>query len=196
MSVDEFRLTLSSGEKIAGGSPLHECFHRYSLEAQRTLAEINFGYCEPATVRAVLGRLWECNLDESVVIWPPFYTDCGKNTHIGKRVFVNSGCQFQDQGGIWIGDDVLIGPQTIIATLNHETDPEDRASMWAKPVHIGNRVWIGAHVTILPGVTIGDGAIVGAGAVVTKDVSPRMVVGGVPAKVLKAIGPRFVLKEP
>ena len=142
---------------------------------------------ETSEVHAVLGRLWECELDETVTVWPPFFTDAGKNTHVGKRVFVNAGCQFQDQGGIWIGDDVLIGPQTVIATLNHEQDPDDRASMWAKPVRIGDKVWIGAHVTILPGVTIGDGAIVGAGAVVAKDVPPRTVVGGVPAKVLKTI---------
>lgn len=74
-----------------------------------------------------------------------------------------------------------------IATLNHETDPDDRASMWAKPVTIKDKVWIGAHVTILPGVTIGEGAIVGAGAVVTKDVPPRTIVGGVPARVIKKI---------
>ena len=178
---------MASGEKIVAGSPLHEVFHRHSQEAQRFLAEINAGYHEVGEVRAVLGRLWECELDDSVVVWPPFLTDSGKNTHVGKRVFINSGCQFQDQGGLWIGDDVLIGPQTVIATLNHETDPDDRASMWAKPVSIGNKVWIGAHVTILPGVTIGEGAIVGAGAVVTKDVPPRSVVGGVPAKVLKMI---------
>ena len=64
-----------------------------------------------------------------------------------------------------------MGPQTIIATLNHEQDPADRASMWPKPVRIGDKVWIGAHATILPGVTIGAGAIIGAGAVVTKDES-------------------------
>lgn len=176
---------MASGEKIVAGSPLHEVFHRHSQEAQRLLATINTGYHEAREVRAVLGRLWECELDETVTVWPPFFTDAGKNTHVGKRVFVNAGCQFQDQGGIWIGDDVLIGPQTVIATLNHEQDPDDRASMWAKSVRIGDKVWIGAHVTILPGVTIGDGAIVGAGAVVAKDVPPRTVVGGVPAKVLK-----------
>lgn len=187
MTVTEFRDRMSKGEKIGGGSSLHEAFHRFSQEAQKTLSEINVGYHAPSEVRSVLGRLWGCELDESVTVWPPFFTDCGKNTYVGQRVFINSGCQFQDQGGLWIGDDVLIGPQTIIATLNHEQDPEDRTSMWAKPVRIGNKVWIGAHVTILPGVTIGEGAIIAAGAVVTKDVAPRTVVGGVPAKCIKRI---------
>ena len=120
-------------------------------------------------------------------LFPPFHTDCGKNIKIGKRVFINAGCQFQDQGGIEIGDDVLIGPQTIIATLNHDPDPEKRGGMFAKPVKIGNKAWLGARVTICPGVTIGDGAIVAAGAVVTKDVPPRTVVAGVPAKIIKTI---------
>ena len=114
-----------------------------------------------------------------------FHTDCGKTTKIGKRVFINAGCQFQDQGGITIGDDVLVGPQTIIATLNHDPDPEKRGGMFAKPVVICDKVWLGARVTVCPGVTIGEGAIVGAGAVVTKDVPPRTVVAGVPAKVIR-----------
>ena len=120
-------------------------------------------------------------------MFPPFYTDCGKNITVGKRVFINSGCCFQDQGGVEIGDDVLIGQQVVIATLNHDLHPEKRASMTPKPVKIGNKVWIGAHATILPGVTIGDGAVVAAGAVVTKDVPPNTVVGGVPAKIIKEI---------
>ena len=187
MTVEEFRARMATGEKIVANSPLHEYFHHYSDEARKIIAELNTGYHTNDEARAMLAKLWECELDESVCVWPPFYTDCGKNTHLGKRVFVNSSCQFQDQGGIWIGDDVLIGPQTVIATLNHAADPEDRGSMWAKPVHIGNKVWIGAHVTILPGVTIGEGAIIAAGAVVTKNVPPRTIVGGVPAKVIKTI---------
>ncbi|MDE7407092.1 MAG: sugar O-acetyltransferase, partial [Muribaculaceae bacterium] len=120
-------------------------------------------------------------------LFPPFYTDCGVNTRIGQRVFINSGCKFQDQGGITIGDDVLIGHNCVIATLNHVMDPECRADMIPAPVRIGNKVWIGANVTILQGVTIGDGAVIAAGAVVNKDVPARSVAGGIPAKIIKAV---------
>lgn len=75
----------------------------------------------------------------------------------------------------------------MIATLNHVENPDRRADMIPSPVRIGDKVWIGANVTILPGVTIGEGAIIAAGAVVTKDVEPRTIVGGVPAKVIKRI---------
>jgi acetyltransferase-like isoleucine patch superfamily enzyme len=120
-------------------------------------------------------------------LFPPFNTDCGKNLTIGKRVFINSGCKFQDQGGISIGDDVLIGHNVVIATLNHSFDPEHRGDLVPRRVQIGNKVWIGANATILPGIKIGDGAIIAAGAVVTKDVAPLTVVGGVPAKLIKTV---------
>jgi acetyltransferase-like isoleucine patch superfamily enzyme len=97
-------------------------------------------------------------------------------------VFVNSGCRFQDQGGIEIGDGCLIGHNAVITTLNHDMLPSRRADMHPARVVIGAGVWFGANVTVLPGVTIGDGAVVGAGAVVTKDVPAGAVVVGVPAK--------------
>ena len=75
----------------------------------------------------------------------------------------------------------------MIATLNHDLNPEKRGSMMPKPVKIGNKVWVGAHATILAGVTIGDNAVVAAGAVVTKNVPPNTVVAGVPARVIKEI---------
>ena len=98
------------------------------------------------------------------------------------------GCCFQDQGGIEIGDDVLIGHQVVIATLNHDLDPAKRGNMTPAPVKIGNKVWIGAHATVLPGVTVGEGAVIAAGAVVTKDVPANTVVAGVPAKPIKKTG--------
>ena len=75
----------------------------------------------------------------------------------------------------------------MIATLNHDMDPEKRQQLHPVPVHIGKGVWVGANATITPGVTIGDDAIVAAGAVVTKDVEAGTVVAGVPAKVVKRI---------
>ena len=187
MKVEEFRRAMAEVEYIPAGSALHKTFHAFSQEALKITAELNGMYHTPEEVRALMSQLTASEIDESFGLFPPFHTDCGKNTKIGKRVFINAGCQFQDQGGIEIGDDVLVGPQTIIATLNHDPNPEMRGGMIPKPVKIGDKVWLGARVTICPGVTIGEGAIVGAGAVVTKDVPPRTVVAGVPAKVIKRI---------
>jgi acetyltransferase-like isoleucine patch superfamily enzyme len=172
---------------IPAGSELHLAFHAFSQEALKITAKLNGQYHTPDEIRQIMAELTANEIDESFGMFPPFYTDCGKNIKIGKRVFINAGCQFQDQGGIEIGDDVLIGPQTIIATLNHDPNPEKRGGMIPKPVKIGDKVWFGARVTICPGVTIGEGAIVGAGAVVTKDVPPRTVVAGAPARVIKKI---------
>ena len=187
MTVDEFRKAMAETKYIPAGSELHKAFHAFSQEALKLTAELNGSYHTPAEVRELMSRLTVSEIDETFALFPPFHTDCGKNTRIGKRVFINAGCQFQDQGGIDIGNDVLVGPQTIIATLNHDPDKEKRGGIIPKPVKICDKVWLGARVTICPGVTIGEGAIVGAGAVVTKDVPPRTVVAGVPAKVIKEI---------
>ena len=187
MTVEEFRKAMAETEYIPAGSALHKAFHAFSQEALEITAELNGAYRTPEEVRRLMSRLTAGEIDESFAMFPPFYTDCGKNIKLGRRVFINAGCQFQDQGGITIGDDVLIGPQTIIATLNHDPDPEKRGGMFAKSVVVGDKVWLGARVTICPGVTIGEGAIVGAGAVVTKNVPPRTIVAGVPARPIKEI---------
>ncbi|MDE5869284.1 MAG: sugar O-acetyltransferase [Muribaculaceae bacterium] len=187
MTTEEFLKIMDSGEVIPGGSPIHAKMHRLSQEALRVTMEINNSYHTHEEIIQFMSELTGREVHESLGLFPPFYTDCGKNIHIGKRVFINSGCKFQDQGGVFIGDDVLIGHNCVIATLNHVMDPERRADMVPAPVHIGNKVWIGANVTILQGVTIGDGAIIAAGAVVNKDVPECTIVGGVPAKILKQI---------
>ena len=102
-------------------------------------------------------------------------------------MFINPSCHFQDQGGITIGDGALIGHNVVLATLNHNENPARRDELIPQPIAIGKRVWIGANATITPGVTIGDGAIVAAGAVVTRDVPAGMVVGGVPARILRPL---------
>lgn len=187
MDLTEFLAQMDSGAPVQGGSEAHLFMHGLSQEALRLTAEINGSYHEPEVLRTLFSQLIGRPVDESFALFPPFYTDCGKNIHIGKRVFINMGCKFQDQGGIFVGDGTLIGHNVVLATLNHARAPQDRASMVPAPIHIGQNVWIGANVTVLPGVTIGDGAIVAAGAVVTKDVPANTIVGGVPARVLRTI---------
>ena len=188
MELNEYLNYLNSGKPVEGGGEVHQFMHIASQEALKITAQINSGYHEPAELRALFSKLIGKPVDESITFFPPFYTDCGKNITVGKHVFLNMGCKFQDQGGIFIGDETLIGHNVVLATLNHAMEPEDRATMIPAPIHIGKRVWIGSNATVLPGVTIGDGAIVGAGAVVTKDVPENTVVGGVPARVLRKIG--------
>ena len=154
-------------------------------EAIRIGMELNCQYHTPEELREIMGRLTGRPIDDSFRLFPPFYTDFGKNIRIGKDVFINSGCHFQDQGGIEIGDGALIGHNVVLATINHDLDPAMNRKNHYGPIKIGTHVWIGSNATILPGVTIGDWAVVAAGAVVTRDVPAMAVVGGVPAKVLK-----------
>lgn len=187
MTDKEFIDATATGEVISGGSSMHLKMHELSQRALRITSEINTGYHDHDEIINLMSELIGTKVDAGFGIFPPFYTDCGINIHMGKRIFINMGCKFQDQGGIFIGDDVLIGHNCVIATLNHAEDPAYRADMIPSPVIIGDKVWIGANVTILPGVTIGEGAIIAAGAVVTKNVAPRSVVGGVPARLIKKI---------
>ena len=187
MTTERFIEIMNSGEVIPAGSEVHGVMHRLSQEAIRITMELNNNYHTHDEILKLWEQLTGRPMDPDFNFFPPFTTDCGKNLHIGRRVFINAGCRFQDQGGIYIGDDVLVGHNCVIATINHLEEPERRGDMVTKPVHIGSRVWIGANVTILPGVTIGDGAILAAGAVVTRDVEPRTVAGGIPAKTIKKI---------
>lgn len=187
MDTEKFLADLQDGAAVAGGSASHELMHLLAQEALRTTAELNGGYHTPEEIRGLFSKLIGKPVDESFSLFPPFYTECGRNIHVGKRVFINCCCHFQDQGGIVIGDDALIGSQVVLATVNHGQHPQARRDIHPASIHVGKNVWIGSHVTVLPGVTIGDNAIVAAGAVVTKDVPAGMIVGGVPAKILKSI---------
>lgn len=187
MTTKEFISIMNTGDIIPAGSPIHETMHRLSQEAIRITLEINNSYHTHEELIALMSELTGTEIDGTFNLFPPFNTDCGKNMTFGKRVFINSGCKFQDQGGITIGDDTLVGHNCVIATLNHVMDPDRRGDMIPTPVRIGNKVWIGANATLLPGVTIGDGAIIAAGAVVNRDVTPRTIVAGVPARPIKTI---------
>ena len=138
-------------------------------------------------IRAQLSSIVGYTIDPSTTVFIPFYTNFGKHIYLGNNVFINHGCSFLDLGGITIEDDVLIGPKVNIITENHPVDPNKRKSLQLSAVRIKRNAWIGAGATILPGVTIGENAIVAAGAVVSKNVPDNVIVGGIPAKLIKQI---------
>ncbi len=188
MELQEFLAHVDGGHLIVGGSEHHRFMHDAAQEAFRLTAELNSTYRTPEQVRDIISRLTGTEVDESVTVFPPFHSEFGKNLHLGKDVFINLGCRFQDTGGITIGDGTLIGHGSTLTTLNHAIDPARRADMRPAPVVIGRHVWLGAGVTVVPGVTIGDGAVIGAGSVVTKDVAADTIVAGVPARLIRATG--------
>jgi acetyltransferase-like isoleucine patch superfamily enzyme len=187
MDLSEYLEILNSGRHIDAGSPVHMYMHIAAQNALKLTAELNSGYHTPEEIRALFSRITGKKVDPSFSMFPPFYTDCGKNITVGKDVFINMGCKFQDQGGITIGDGSLIGHNVVLATLNHDLDPSTRKSMTPAPIRIGKNVWIGSNSTVLPGVTIGDGAVIAAGAVVTGDVPERTLAGGVPARIIRKL---------
>lgn len=188
MDLQEFLAHVDGGNLVVGGSEHHRFMHDAAQEAFRLTAELNSTYRTPEQVRDIISRLTGGEVDESVAVFPPFHTEFGKNLHLGKDVFINLGCRFQDTGGITIGDGTLIGHGSTLTTLNHSVDPERRADMLPAPIVIGRKVWLGASVTVVPGVTIGDGAVIGAGSVVTKDVAADTIVAGVPARPIRVTG--------
>lgn len=168
---------------------IYEFMNRASDEAHRITFELNGAYHSMPEVRDLFTHLFGKPVDPSFRVFPPFYTDFGKNITVGKNVFINACCHFQDQGGITLGDNCLVGHNVVFATLNHGFAPEERQSMLPAPIVVGRNVWIGSNSTILPGVTIGDNSIIAAGSVVTKDVPANAIVAGVPARFIRSISP-------
>ncbi len=185
--IEQFRKVMATKEEICDGSEMFIIFHKLAQEALKITSEINNKYNTPEQIVELFSKLTGTQVDKSFRCFPPFYTDCGKNIKIGKNVFINACCRFQDQGGIEIGDGCLIGHNTTIATLNHDFNPNKRANLHPAPVKIGKNVWIGSDCTILPGVEIGGGAIIGAGSLVTKSVPANSIALGSPARVIKQI---------
>jgi acetyltransferase-like isoleucine patch superfamily enzyme len=188
MEMKDFIDFCKKGNPISGeDKELHELLIQCSYEAQKITMELNTSYHSREEIVEIFSEMTGEKVDSSFMCFPPFYTDFGKNISIGKNVFFNTGCSFQDRGGITIGDGTMIGMNVTIATLNHGLSLDTRNTTYPSPVNIGDNVWIGSNATILPGVTIGDNSVVAAGAVVTKDVPENTVVAGVPAKVVKKI---------
>lgn len=144
---------------------------------------------ETQRMKEILKGLLGFVADDDFIINQPFRCDYGKQISIGRRFFANFNFVVLDEAPVTIGDDCFIGPNVSVYTACHSTDPVERNTRqeWAKPVTIGNNVWIGGSVTILPGVTIGDNVTIGAGSVVVGDIPSDTVAVGNPCKVIKHV---------
>ena len=136
--------------------------------------------------KGLLEELFQCELDDSVAIVSPFYCDCGCRMSFGKNIIINKGATILSPGRVEIEDNVLIGPEVKIVTVDHDLHDRHRLFHFGK-VTIKENAWICIGAIICPGVTIGKNAVVAAGAVVTKDVPDNVVVAGNPARIIKKI---------
>ena len=186
MTLQEFKEYVKTGRALSS-EDIHRFMDEMSDAARRVTFRLNAAYHDPDEVRALLSELFGYEVPRSLRVFPPFYTDFGRNITVGEHVFINACCHFQDHGGVVLGDGCQIGHNVVFATLNHGLSPDDRQHTYPAPIVLGKNVWVGSNATILPGVTIGDNAVVAAGAVVAKDVAANTVVGGVPAKFIKEI---------
>lgn len=177
---------LLNGEAVSFSDPdyfriIHACNETRNLLVQLNAAS------DGEQIMNLLRKITSFDIDATSMIFPPFQVNYGKNTRIGKNVFINFDCTFLDLGGITIDDQVMLGPKVSLLSEGHPLAAINRQTLTVGKIHIKKNAWIGANATILQGVTVGENAIVAAGAVVSKDVPANTVVGGIPAKHIKNI---------
>ena len=177
---------LKNGETIPANDGEMYKLREASFATKKLVLQLN-NTSDTAEMRALLSKITESEIDETVAIFTPFQINYGKNTKIGKNVFINFDCVFLDLGGITIEEGVLIAPKVSLLTEGHPSNVANRHSLVPGKIHIKKNAWIGANATILQGVTIGENAIVAAGSVVSKDVADNSIVGGIPAKLITEI---------
>lgn len=163
---------------------------RESNRAEILCAAFNRTQADDAASRDRIIRDLFGSVGEGVVVRPPMQCDLGYQIHIGARTFINIGLVALDIGRITIGEDAQIGPNVQLLTATHPIEPEPRRAKWesARPIAIGDNVWLGGGVIVCPGVRIGENTVVGAGAVVARDLPPNVVAVGNPARVVRTIG--------
>ncbi|MDI1459110.1 sugar O-acetyltransferase [Streptomyces sp. NPDC003388] len=177
---------MEAGDLYIADDP--EIAHRQQ-RAVRLAARYQAAYAEDADAAQALLRELLGSLGEQAHLRPPVHVDYGSNISIGARTFVNYNLTALDVAAITIGEDCQIGPGVQLLTPTHPLEPRPRRDKLeaARPITIGDNVWIGGGAIVLPGVTIGENSVIGAGAVVTKDVPANVVAVGNPARVVRSL---------
>lgn len=162
------------------------------IQCLEILYDYNHTRPSEAKKRALILKNLLAEIGENCYIEPPLHANWGKYTHFGSNVYANFNLTLVDDTDIYVGDNVMFGPNVVVATAGHPVDPELRlkVAQFNIPVRIGNNVWIGAGAIVLPGVKIGDNSVIGAGSVVTKDIPANVVAVGNPCRVLREINER------
>ena len=186
---------MTTRERMQSGK-LYFCTDEEIAKEQLECLEILYDYnhtrpSESQKREQILKNLL-AEIGENCYIEPPLHANWGKYTHFGNNVYANFNLTLVDDTDIFVGDNVMFGPNVIISTAGHPVDPplREKVAQFNIPVRIGKNVWIGAGAIVLPGVTIGDHSVIGAGSVVTKDIPPNVVAVGNPCRVLREINDR------
>lgn len=169
-----------------------------TARAQALLERYNATRHEQRAERDRLLRELFASVGEGVVVQPPLRCDYGTQVSIGAHTFINFDCVMLDGAPIAIGAYCQLATQVQLLTATHPVDPESRRAGWeyARPITIGENVWLGGGAIVLPGVTIGADTVVGAGAVVTRHLPAGVVAAGNPARILREIGERDRVQVP
>ena len=189
-------------EKAQQGYMYDANYDQEIVDARTKCADLcyEFNNCRPSDTKKqnrllhqILGKI-----EGELVVTAPFYCDYGFNVSVGKNFYTNHNCTILDGAPVTFGDNVFIAPNCVISTAGHAIDSEQRSRGLeiARPIRVGNNVWIGANVSILPGVTIGDNTIIGAGSVVNKDIPADVIAVGNPCRVIRKITEKDKEKYP
>ena len=189
-------------EKAQQGYMYDANYDQEIVDARTKCADLcyEFNNCRPSDteeqnrlLHQILGKI-----EGELVVTAPFYCDYGFNVSVGKNFYTNHNCTILDGAPVTFGDNVFIAPNCVISTAGHAIDSEQRSRGLeiARPIRVGNNVWIGANVSILPGVTIGDNTLIGAGSVVNKDIPAGIIAVGNPCRVIRKITEKDKEKYP
>lgn len=180
-------------EKMKSGR-IYFCDDEELVREQEACLEIlyDFNHTRPSQRKErdeILKKLL-AEVGEGCYIEPPLHANWGKYTHLGNNVYANFNLTLVDDTDLYIGDNVMIGPNVVLTTGTHPIEPglRKRVAQFNVPVYIGDNVWIGAGAVVMPGVHIGENSVIGAGSVVTKDIPANVVAVGNPCRVMREIG--------